>query len=74
MAAFSHYAGTAHFTYGGADREAKGAIRHYRDFTARHGIPAAFETIEGSNHDFYSLHWEQRIVERTISQVKKSVG
>jgi hypothetical protein len=33
-----------------------------------------FEIIEGSNHDFYSLAWEERIIRETIGWVKESVG
>jgi len=74
LAAFASYAGRAHFIYGGADREAAGAGEHYRIFTEEHDIPADFETIEGSNHDFYSLAWEAQIIERTITWVTERVG
>jgi dienelactone hydrolase len=73
LAEFTGYRGTAHFIYGSADREAAGAAEHYRTFAAAHHIPATFETIEGSNHDFYSLAWEQRIIERTIQWVREHV-
>ena len=74
MAAFANYKGAAHFIYGGADREAAEAREHYAAFTAGHRIPATFEIIEGSNHDFYSLAWEERIIRETIGWVKESVG
>ena len=74
LAAFAGYRGEAHFIYGGADREAASAEEHYRNFAAAHAIPATFETIEGSNHDFYSLAWEERIIERTIQWVRERVG
>lgn len=73
MAEFGNYQGSAHFIYGGADREAEGAGRHYENFTSEHGIPATFETVPGSNHDFYSLAWERLVTERTVSRVKESV-
>ena len=74
MAAFESYTGRAAFIYGGADREAAGATEHYRSFTTQHHIPATFETVEGSNHDFYSLAWERHVIERTVSRVKEHVG
>lgn len=74
MAAFADYAGRAHFIYGGADREAAGASAHYRDFAHEHGIEVSFEIVEGSNHDFYSLAWERRVIEGTIRRVSENVG
>lgn len=73
LAAWRGWGGRAHFVYGGADREAAGAGEHYREFTSACGIDATFETIEGSNHDFYSLAWERLVIERTIDWVKESV-
>lgn len=70
MAAFQAYRGRAMFIYGGADREASDARGHYAKFASRFGIPASFETIEGANHDFYSLAWEKLVIERTITRVK----
>jgi acetyl esterase/lipase len=74
MAAFEGYRGRALFIYGGADREASGAAQHFGAFTGAHGIPATFETVEGANHDFYSLAWERRITERTIGWVTERAG
>ncbi len=74
MAAFAGYRGRALFIYGGADREAAGAGAHFADFAARHGIPAAFEMIEGSNHDFYSLAWERRVIDLTLRRVTEHAG
>jgi alpha-beta hydrolase superfamily lysophospholipase len=70
LAAFAGYPGAAHFIYGGADREAAGAADHFRAFTSAHGIPATFETVEGSNHDFYSLAWEEHVIRETIQWVE----
>jgi len=74
MAAWADWQGTAHFIYGGADREAAGAAEHYRAFTDEHGIQASFETVAGSNHDFYSLTWERHVIDETVNRVKASVG
>jgi uncharacterized protein len=73
LAAFADYKGAAHFIYGGADREAAPAAEHYRAFASAHGIPADFDSVEGSNHDFYSLAWEDRVICQTIEWVKTSV-
>jgi pimeloyl-ACP methyl ester carboxylesterase len=69
MAEFASFAGRAHFIYGGADREAALAGAHYRAFCDEHRVAATFETIEGSNHDFYALAWERQVIERTLKQV-----
>ena len=74
LADFAAYAGSAHFIYGGADREAAGADAHYRAFAEANGINATFETIEGSNHDFYSLAWEKHVIARTTKRVREQVG
>ena len=71
MSAFAKFAGRALFIYGGADKEAAGAGAHYAEFASKHGIPAAFETIEGSNHDYYSLAWERRVIDLTIRRVQE---
>jgi dienelactone hydrolase len=73
MKGFARYAGEAHFVYGGADREAAGARGHYERFTAEQGIPATFETVEGSNHDYYSLDWERHVIELSLQWVKDRV-
>ncbi|HUU42145.1 MAG TPA: alpha/beta fold hydrolase [Planctomycetota bacterium] len=74
LAEFASYEGRAHFVYGGADREAAGAGEHYRTFTGQHNIAADFETLDGANHDFYSLAWEHAIIERTLQRVTESAG
>ena len=71
MGAFRSYTGRALFIYGGADAEARDARIHYETFTREMGIPAEFVTIEGSNHDFYSLEWERRIIELTTGWVDR---
>ena len=57
------------FIYGGADQEAVDARAHYESFTGEVGIPTSFVTIDGANHDFYSLEWERRIAEATLERI-----
>ncbi len=74
MAAFRGFKGRALFVYGGADKEAGGAGEHYSAFTSKHGIPAEFVTVEGANHDYYSLAWERRAIDLTVERVKNHGG
>lgn len=70
MADFRHYRGDALFIYGGADPEAVDARAHYEAFTREAGIPSRTVVIEGSNHDFYSLAWEDQIAGLTRDWIR----
>lgn len=72
MSAFRDYAGSVLFIHGGADREAVDAREHYETFTNEVGIPSRFVTIDGSNHDFYSLEWEREITELTLNWIERA--
>lgn len=56
------YEGRMLFIYGSKDTESEGAPDYYRGYT-NDAIPAQFETIEGSDHNFYTAAWEDRVVE-----------
>lgn len=71
MKAFRGYRGDALFIYGGADAEAAPARTHYQEFTNEVGIQSEFVTIDGSNHDFYSLAWEKEITELTAKWMER---
>ncbi len=71
MKAFRSYQGDALFVYGGADPEAVDAQTHYDAFTRENDIPARFVTIDGSNHDFYSIAWENEITKLTADWIEK---
>jgi len=70
MTELKGYAGRALFIYGSADDEAAGAPEFYRKYCRENAIPAAFHTIEGANHSYYSLHWEQEVIDITIAWLK----
>ena len=72
MKAFRSYRGDALFVYGGADPEAVDARGHYEAFTHETGIPSRFVTIEGSNHDFYSIEWEKQITDLTTEWIGRT--
>jgi len=56
------YKGRALFIYGSRDDEAVGAPEFYEGFCRGQGIPAAFHTIEGANHSFYSVAWQNEVL------------
>jgi uncharacterized protein len=53
------------FVYGSRDDEAIGAPEYYRQFCATHAIPATLHTVEGANHSYYSVAWENEVIETT---------
>ena len=66
VAEFSLYVGSVLFIYGGADAEGRSARTHYEEFCAEKGLDASFRAVEGSNHNFYSLAWEARLLDEAI--------
>lgn len=60
------YCGRALFIYGSRDDEAVGAPEFYNRYCAENGIPAVFHTIEGANHSFYSVAWQDEVIGLTL--------
>jgi len=67
MADLRGYRGRALFIYGSADDEAAGAPEFYRTYCEQNAIPAAFHTVEGANHSYYSLGWEREVIDTTLA-------
>jgi len=65
LGALAGYRGWLLFVYGGRDPEAPAAERVFRAFCDEHGLRAEFHTVEGSNHNFYSLEWKRETLELT---------
>jgi pimeloyl-ACP methyl ester carboxylesterase len=65
VAPLTRYAGRVLFLYGGSDPEAGQAETVFRAFCGENGIDAEFQTVEGANHNFYSLDWKRQVIERT---------
>ena len=61
------FSGRALFVYGSKDDEAVGAPEFYQRFCAEHGIPAAFHTVEGANHSYYSVAWTDEVIGQTLA-------
>jgi len=71
MTELKGYAGRALFIYGSADDEAAAAPRFYRKYCEENAIPAAFHTVEGANHSYYSLEWEREVIDKTLAWLKE---
>ncbi|MFO7899456.1 MAG: alpha/beta fold hydrolase, partial [Planctomycetota bacterium] len=71
MADLVGYRGPALFVYGSRDDEAIGAPEYYARFCDDHGIDAAFHTVDGANHSYYSVPWENEVIEQTIAWLDK---
>ena len=69
MEAFAQYRGRVRFIYGGADPEAAAARAHYDAFCREHGVAADYVSIEGANHNYYSLEWKRQVIEKTAEWV-----
>ena len=66
MAELVGYRGPTLFVYGSRDDESIGAPDYYAAFCREHGIEAAFHTVEGANHSYYSVAWEREVIEATV--------
>jgi pimeloyl-ACP methyl ester carboxylesterase len=58
--------GRALFIYGSRDDEAIGAPEFYEQFCREENIPAAFHTIEGANHSYYSVASQDEVIGLTL--------
>lgn len=62
MSELRGWRGAALFIYGSRDDEAVGAPQFYERYCREQGIPATFRTIEGANHSFYSVAWQDQVI------------
>ncbi len=53
------------FVHGTNDPEAAPADQRYRDFCSVHGIASEHHAVEGANHSFYSIAWEEETLHAT---------
>jgi len=68
------YRGRALFIYGSRDDEAIGAPEFYERFCGEQGIPAAFHTLEGANHSYYSVAWQSEVIRLTREWLDGEAG
>ena len=60
---FTGFEGEVLFIYGDKDPTAEAALAHYEDLTHRAGRTWSRHLIEGANHAFYSVAWEQEVID-----------
>ncbi|NQT18583.1 MAG: alpha/beta fold hydrolase [Planctomycetes bacterium] len=71
MSDLEGYGGRMLFVYGSADDEAAGAPQFYGGYCEENSIPAAFHTVDGANHSYYSLDWENEVIDATLLWLKE---
>ncbi|HRU06930.1 MAG TPA: hypothetical protein P5137_14285, partial [Candidatus Brocadiia bacterium] len=54
------------FIHGSKDPEGMAGREHFMDFYQRRRLAADWHLVEGANHSYYSLAWENEIVERSL--------
>lgn len=59
------------FIYGSKDDEAIGAPEFYSQFCEEHDIPTQLHTIEGANHSYYSMPWEEQVLSHTLNWLER---
>ena len=72
MGALARFRGKVLFVWGGADAEGAGARAHFEEFARASGLEAEFRTVEGSNHNFYSLEWERQVFDLVRGFVERA--
>ena len=70
MADLAGFTNPSLFIYGSRDDEAIGAPEYYASFCREQGIDAAFHTVEGANHSYYSVAWENEVIETTVDWLR----
>ena len=71
---FTRFRGPMLFVYGGNDPTAEPSINHYRGLCSESAIPAEFHVVEGANHSFYSLAWEQAVIAKSLHWLRERYG
>lgn len=66
MKELTDYQGQVLLIYGTKDDEAEGAPEFYKEFFSRNRTPPEIHFIEGANHSFYSVEWEEEVIGITM--------
>jgi pimeloyl-ACP methyl ester carboxylesterase len=68
---FSAFHGPRLFVYGGNDPTTDGCVAHYEALCQEVGQEFRLQTIEGANHAFYSLAWEDEVIETSLTWLRQ---
>ena len=67
LAELADYPGRILFIHGSKDPEGMVGREHFMAFSLGRRLSHEFHLVEGANHSFYSLAWEQEILEMTLT-------
>ena len=67
LAELAHYPGRVLFVHGTKDPEGMLGREHFQPFCSEHGVRAEFALIRGANHSYYSLAWEEDLLNQAIA-------
>lgn len=64
---FLSFTGERLFIYGSKDPTTAASLEHYEILCRRAGKPFNSVVIQGANHAFYSLAWENQVIDQSLS-------
>ncbi len=64
---FVAFPGEVLFIYGGNDPTTPSALKHYEELSRQAGRRFNHHVVEGANHAFYSLSWENEVMDTSLS-------
>lgn len=67
---FLDFQGEMFFIYGGNDPVAETSLDYYASLTRRAGRSFHSHVVEGANHAFYSVAWEEEVMATTLQWLK----
>jgi len=70
-ARFIGFPGEALFIYGGNDPTAASATTHYGELSREAGRELQLHVVEGANHAFYSLAWEDEVMRTSLEWLRE---
>mgnify|MGYP000890871285 CR=1 FL=1 len=71
---FVDFPGRVLFVYGGNDPTAPEAMRHYEALSRRAGREFRCHLVQGANHAFYSVQWENEVMDATVEWLLEQAG
>lgn len=71
---FVDFPGEVFFIYGGNDPTAPESMRHYAALSRQAGREFHCHVVQGANHAFYSVQWENDVMDATVGWLLGQVG
>jgi uncharacterized protein len=70
---FAAFDGPRLFVYGGNDPTTPGCVEHYRELCQETGREFRHHLVAGANHAFYSLAWEDEVINVSLEWLQQTV-